>query len=518
MDPHVKAVYEVSSGQIAEETNAVALRTTRERLKSAALASVVVLASTGVSDASHAEAAPSRFSKEAYTAFEERRAAGHTSGRFSSEAIEARMRGESTDVAKTLPTPDEVRQAVQQAHRGHVPGEGASRMERSLHEAIRNVEAMTGANIEGFMRSYTGTGSDTVVNLVGQTPYQEVAVSQLNPEKLVIQEGFIADAAAAGWHRHQIAAVHNLAGWSVNLNGLEAGDTITLLSDTRRIETDPLNMIHSLSVVRDDVSVFTAVQYENEFGGASYYDPVDGSPIRDHVFDQHPVRPADTDSVYVSSPFGQRVHPVTGLHSMHNGIDLAAPTGTPVVAAADGHVKTIGHGANAGNYVVIEHDSGLMSLYMHLHTTAGDLRVGDRLKQGDYLGDVGSTGRSTGSHLHFETRLPVGTNDGGEVRYSPVDVGNAPFNDAQLSPHVQDAFAERSDRLLAAQGLMVMPDSDQIVTTTFMNNDLASAAPRHAHAARVFDTPPPSWQMLSRSSEPDTRVAHAQKTSLHEPR
>jgi murein DD-endopeptidase MepM/ murein hydrolase activator NlpD len=111
------------------------------------------------------------------------------------------------------------------------------------------------------------------------------------------------------------------------------------------------------------------------------------------------------DHVRVSSPFGYRTHPVKGTHLMHNGVDLAAPKGTPVLAAAPGTVQFIGPGREHGKYVVLSHPQGYTTHYAHLSAFARDLRVGVPVTEGQRLGAVGSTGTSTGPHLHFEVRL-----------------------------------------------------------------------------------------------------------------
>ena len=101
----------------------------------------------------------------------------------------------------------------------------------------------------------------------------------------------------------------------------------------------------------------------------------------------------------LSSPYGYRADPFTGVRKFHTGMDLAAPTGTPVKATLDGKVIAVSYNQVYGNYVIISHINGYQSLYAHLHTATA--KVGQRLNQGDKLGLVGSTGYSTGPHLHF---------------------------------------------------------------------------------------------------------------------
>ena len=105
----------------------------------------------------------------------------------------------------------------------------------------------------------------------------------------------------------------------------------------------------------------------------------------------------------VSSPFGYRIHPVLGVKKLHTGIDIPAPTGTPAVAVDSGKVIYSGVQGSYGNTVMIQHDNGLVSLYAHNSSLV--VSVGDRVKKGQVVSKIGSTGRSTGPHLHFEIRV-----------------------------------------------------------------------------------------------------------------
>lgn len=119
----------------------------------------------------------------------------------------------------------------------------------------------------------------------------------------------------------------------------------------------------------------------------------------------------------MSSGYGMRMHPVLGRRKGHKGIDLAAPRGTPVYATADGVVTKAKWFSSYGLYISIDHSADLETRYAHLSKLAVD--AGEFVKKGDLIGYVGSTGRSTGPHLHYEVRI-----DGVAVDPMPYMVEN----------------------------------------------------------------------------------------------
>ena len=104
----------------------------------------------------------------------------------------------------------------------------------------------------------------------------------------------------------------------------------------------------------------------------------------------------------LSSPFGMRKHPIDGFNKMHRGTDFAAPMGTPIMASGDGVVKKAGWCGGGGNCVKIKHNSTYQTIYAHMSKFARGIKTGVRVKQGQTIGYVGSTGKSTGPHLHYE--------------------------------------------------------------------------------------------------------------------
>ncbi len=110
-----------------------------------------------------------------------------------------------------------------------------------------------------------------------------------------------------------------------------------------------------------------------------------------------------SDTTYISDPYGYRIHPITGENKLHAGLDIGAPMGSPVYAAESGTVLSSGWISGYGNAVVIMHDNGLQTLTGHMSSL--NVSAGQRVERGDVIGYCGSTGNSTGPHVHFEVRV-----------------------------------------------------------------------------------------------------------------
>ncbi|MGY1459357.1 MULTISPECIES: M23 family metallopeptidase [unclassified Luteimonas] len=141
---------------------------------------------------------------------------------------------------------------------------------------------------------------------------------------------------------------------------------------------------------------FTAFRFEHE-GKAQYYNE-EGRPLK-KSFIRMPIQYAR-----LSSRFGSRRHPVSGNVRQHKGVDYAARTGTPIMAAGDARVQFKGWRGGYGNTVILDHGRGYTTLYAHM-SGFGNIRQGQRVSQGTVIGRVGTTGLSTGPHLHYEFRI-----------------------------------------------------------------------------------------------------------------
>lgn len=136
-------------------------------------------------------------------------------------------------------------------------------------------------------------------------------------------------------------------------------------------------------------------RYETEDGSSEFF-------TEDGKSGKRLLMKTPIDGARLSSGFGMRKHPVLGYSKMHKGVDFAAATGTPIYAAGDGVVEKAGPFSSYGNYVLIRHTGSYKTAYAHMSRYAKGMRAGKRVKQGEVIGYVGTTGRSTGAHLHYE--------------------------------------------------------------------------------------------------------------------
>ncbi|MGB1106481.1 MAG: M23 family metallopeptidase [Alphaproteobacteria bacterium] len=136
-------------------------------------------------------------------------------------------------------------------------------------------------------------------------------------------------------------------------------------------------------------------RYDHDGSRVGWYDRTGNSAARTLI--RTPISGAR-----LSSSYGMRRHPVSGYNSMHRGVDFAAPTGTPIIAAGSGVVTEAGWYSSYGRYIRIRHNSTYDTAYAHMSRIARGVRAGARVEQGQVIGYVGSTGRSTGPHLHYE--------------------------------------------------------------------------------------------------------------------
>lgn len=216
---------------------------------------------------------------------------------------------------------------------------------------------------------------------------------------------------------------------SFNMSDLGEGDTVRLLYNSMYFRGQQMAVgdILAAEVVKDG-KTYQAYYYSQGKGdeeSGSYYDQNGKSLQQKEGFNTEPVA-----YTRISSPFGYRVHPVLHTVRMHTGIDYAAPSGTPIKAAADGEVIFKGWKGGYGNTVMIRHANGVETLYGHMSAFSP---ADGRVRAGEVIGFVGTTGRSTGPHLHYEAR----------VNGQPVNPTTVALPTPKLTPTNMAAFRKQ---------------------------------------------------------------------------
>ncbi|MBM3579864.1 MAG: M23 family peptidase [Alphaproteobacteria bacterium] len=213
----------------------------------------------------------------------------------------------------------------------------------------------------------------------------------------VIKNSLFEDGVASGISPNSMMNMINLYGYDVDFQrDIHDGDRFEMLVESfydesgKRVK-DGNVLFSSLVLQSRPIEIY---QFKN--GDRIEYFDAKGNSVRKSLL-RTPINGAR-----ISSGFGLRRHPVLGYSKMHKGTDFAAPIGTPILAAGSGTVVYMGVKGGYGNYVQIRHNSEYATAYGHASRFNKKFRVGSKVKQGDVVAYVGSTGRSTGPHLHFE--------------------------------------------------------------------------------------------------------------------
>ncbi|NOX75063.1 MAG: peptidoglycan DD-metalloendopeptidase family protein [Gammaproteobacteria bacterium] len=205
---------------------------------------------------------------------------------------------------------------------------------------------------------------------------------------------------AAGLSDNLIMELAGIFGWDVDFAlDIRSGDRFTVVYEELFLDGEKQrdgNIIAAEFTNRG--KTFRALRYTDAKGRADYYSP-DGRSMR-KAFLRTPV-----DFTRISSRFGKRYHPTLKKRKNHHGVDYAAPRGTPIKASGDGKLLFVGRKGGYGKTVIIQHGGKYSTLYAHMSRIKPGMRRGKRVRQGQTIGYVGSTGRSTGPHLHYEFRV-----------------------------------------------------------------------------------------------------------------
>ena len=184
------------------------------------------------------------------------------------------------------------------------------------------------------------------------------------------------------------------------LDDLKEGDTVRVLYESHNFRGQEVSTGNIMALeIGKAGRLYQAYYFDHGDNTGAYYDHR-GKALSKGEFAKIPV-----NATRVSSPYGTRYHPILKTYRMHSGIDYAAPTGTPIMAPADGVVSFAGVKGGSGNAIMLNHRKGMETLYGHMSAFVSGVNAGKSVKAGDVIGFVGSTGRSTGPHLHYEVRI-----------------------------------------------------------------------------------------------------------------
>ena len=264
--------------------------------------------------------------------------------------------------------------------------------------------------------------------------------------------------------------LEDVFGWTVDFFALQKEDSFTVIFDEEYVDSVRIGVGRIWGAYfRHQGKDIYAIPYAQDSVKVSYWDK-DGASLRKQLL-KAPLKYSRISSRFSSG----RLHPILKTVRAHYGVDYAAPSGTPVVAIADGTVTQMGWTSGGGNTLYLRHANSLSSSYMHLRGYAKGLKTGSRVAQGDVIGYVGSTGLSTGPHLDF--RLYKGN--------TPIDPLKAPTEPVEpIRDEHSEAFMKVRDRVLMELTNDSVPDSVRIrlddlypLGAPLMGDSLQSLAP-----------------------------------------
>lgn len=252
-----------------------------------------------------------------------------------------------------------------------------------------DVDAIRSVNLTRDVSTETGFKAATE---------EKEVLKKIEARRTEIENSLYGSALKAGLPRSIVAEAIRVYSYDVDFQrDVRRGDSIEVLYE--QYETEDGHQVKTGEVLMARINVGgvikTAYRYETKDGRVDFFTE-DGKSLRKAIM-MTPI-----DGARISSGFGVRKHPVLGYTKMHKGMDFAAPTGTPIFAAGDGTVEKAGRFSSYGNYVRIRHTGSTKTAYAHMSRFAKGITPGTRVKQGQVIGYVGTTGRSTGPHLHFE--------------------------------------------------------------------------------------------------------------------
>lgn len=217
-----------------------------------------------------------------------------------------------------------------------------------------------------------------------------------------IVNNFMSTAKTMGVSTNNILEIINAYSYQIDFQRqIKEGDSVTFV--TEQFFTEDGKFSHSGQVIFASMNLsgknYNIYKYSPSESEQGQYFSEDGSSVKRNLL-KTPMNVAR-----ISSHFGNRKHPIQGYTKMHRGVDFSAPIGTPIYSAGDGVITEIGWRSGYGKFIQVKHSATLSTAYGHASRFAPNLKVGSRIKQGQTIAYVGTTGNSTGPHLHYEVRV-----------------------------------------------------------------------------------------------------------------
>lgn len=237
---------------------------------------------------------------------------------------------------------------------------------------------------------YTGKWDDEAFNMASS----KVAFT--------VKHSILKDGKQAGLSNSVIRQISQVFRKDVNFkNGVRVGDKVGVIFEDFRYQGESIYTDKVLAAEYSNrKNTWQRIRFTLADGKTDYFSPDGDTELKRTAFDRKPI-----EGGRMSSGFGMRRHPVFGLRKAHAGTDFAAPRGTPIHATADGSVRFLGRQSGYGNVIELSHGNGVSTLYGHMSGFKKGLGSGEKVKRGDVIGYVGSTGTSTGNHVHYEYRI-----------------------------------------------------------------------------------------------------------------
>lgn len=227
-------------------------------------------------------------------------------------------------------------------------------------------------------------------------------VKKIKKTTASITSSFMTTAKSLGISTNNILEIINAYSYQIDFQRqIKSGDTVTFIAE--QFFTEDGKFSHSGQVICASMNLsgkdYNIYKYAPSSDESAQYFSEDGSSVKRNLL-RTPMNVAR-----ISSHFGNRKHPIQGYTKMHRGVDFSAPIGTPIYSAGDGVITEIGWKSGYGKFILVKHSSTLSTAYAHASRFAQNLKTGSKIKQGQVIAYVGTTGNSTGPHLHYEVRI-----------------------------------------------------------------------------------------------------------------